>query len=242
MKLYVCIDDTDNLDSIGTGELLENMMQEAAVRKLGKGNFVVRYQLFIHEDIPYTSHNSSMSCEVETDDRAAFTAFCESYLAHNAAEGSDPGLCVMTASDTLDYAPLVAFGKKAQTEIVTKEQAYAAAKAFGPDVHLSEHGGTGGGVIGALAGAALRAGKEEGRIKGKLHPPAGKDDWTTASFAALYGVERFADEEGNEITDELSLLFVQPTKLIYQTGKITAVLVQENGNWLPKPKLKKNKK
>ena len=242
MKLFVCIDDTDNLDSIGTGELLENMLRETALRGLGKGNFIVRYQLLIHEDIPYTSHNSSMSCEVETDDRAAFTAFCEDYLAQNAAEGSDPGLCVLTKSETLDYSPLIAFGKRAQTQVVTKAEAYAAAKAFGSDVHLSEHGGTGGGVIGALAGAALRAGKEEGRIKGKMYPPAGKYDWTTASFAALFGVERFADEDGNEITEQLPLLFVQPTKLIYQCGKVTAVLVRENGNWLLKPKLKKNKK
>ena len=77
MKLFVCIDDTDNLDSIGTGELLENMLRDAALHGLGKGNFIVRYQLLIHEEIPYTSHNSSMSCEVETADRAAFTAFCE---------------------------------------------------------------------------------------------------------------------------------------------------------------------
>lgn len=242
MKLFVCIDDTDNLDSIGTGALLEDMMREAAVRGLGKGGFTVRYQLLIHEDIPYTSHNSSMCCDVETNDRAAFTAFCASYLADHSAEGSDPGLCVLTASDALDYAPLTAFGKRAQNEVVTKENAYAAAQAFGPEVHLSEHGGTGGGVIGALAGAALRAGKEEGRIKGKLQPLMNKTDWTMADFASAYRVERFADEAGNEITDALSLLFVQPTKLIYQAGKITAVLVQENGNWLLKPKLKKNKK
>ena len=34
MNLFVCIDDTDNLDSIGTGALLENMMQEAALQGL----------------------------------------------------------------------------------------------------------------------------------------------------------------------------------------------------------------
>ena len=62
MKLFVCIDDTDNYDSIGTGELLENMMGEAAIKGLAKAGFTVRYQLFIHDDIPYTSHNSSMCC------------------------------------------------------------------------------------------------------------------------------------------------------------------------------------
>ncbi len=60
MRLFVCIDDTDNYDSIGTGELLENMMGEAAASGLAKRGFIVRYQLFIHDDIPYTSHNLSL--------------------------------------------------------------------------------------------------------------------------------------------------------------------------------------
>lgn len=241
MNLFVCIDDTDNLDSIGTGELLENMMREAAVRGLAKSGFVVRYQFLVDDAIPYTSHNSAMCCTAQTDDRAAFTSFCESYLHHNAAAGSDPGLCVLTDDKTLDYAPLITFGKLAQTKVLTKAQAYAAAKAFGKDVHLSEHGGTGDGVIGALAGAGLRAGKEEGRIKGKLHPPMDRIEWTTAEFAAAYGVERFADEAGNDVTEARTLRFELPTKLIYQTGKVTAVLVERDGRWMPKPKLKKNK-
>lgn len=241
MRLFVCIDDTDNLESIGTGALLENMMQEASLRNLAKSGFVVRYQLFLHEDIPYTSHNSSMCCTAQTEDPAAFTSFCEDYLSQNAAEGSDPGLCILPDDETPDYAPLVAFGKRAQSEVVTKEDAYRAAKAFG-GVHLSEHGGTGGGIIGALAGAALRAGKEEGRIKGKLQPLPNKPEWTSSEFAAVYGVERFADENGNELDGEKTLCFELPTKLIYQKGKITAVLVQKDGGWIPKPKIKKNKK
>ena len=241
MNLFVCIDDTDNLESIGTGELLENMMREAAVRGFAQSGFVVRYQFLIDDAIAYTSHNSAMCCTAQTEDRSAFTAFCENYLRHNAAEGSDPGLCVLTDDEALDYTPLIAFGRLAQTQVLTKAQAYAAAKAFGKDVHLSEHGGTGIGVIGALAGAGLRAGKAEGRIKGKLHPPANRIDWTAADFAAAYGVERFADEDGSEITENLTLRFELPTKLIYQSGKVTAVLIEKDGCFLPKPKLKKNK-
>lgn len=241
MNLFVCIDDTDNLDSIGTGELLENMMREAAVRGLGKSGFIVRYQFLIDDAIPYTSHNSAMCCTAQTDDRAAFTAFCEDFLRRTAAEGSDPGLCILTDDPEKDYEPLVAFGRRAQTEVLTKADALAAAKAFGADVHLSEHGGTGDGVIGALAGAGLRAGKEEGRIKGKLHPPLNKPDWSMAEFAAAYGAERFADEDGNEITRDLPLRFEWPTKLVFQHGKVTAVLVQQNGQWMPKPKIRKNR-
>ena len=98
MKMFVCIDDTDNYDSIGTGELLENMMGEAAIKGLAKAEFTVRYQLYIHDDIPYTSHNSSMCCAAETGDREVFTEFCEKYLEENSADGSDPGICILRSS------------------------------------------------------------------------------------------------------------------------------------------------
>ena len=241
MKVFVCIDDTDNYDSIGTGELLENMLGEAATKGLGKPGFTVRYQLFIHEDIPYTSHNSSMCSEVETENRDELTRFCRDYLEKNSAEGSDPGICVLTASDDIDYSSLISFGKRAQSEIVSKQEAYDTAERFGADVELSEHGGEGIGVIGALAGAALRVGKEEGRIKGKLQPLANKTEWTLSEFAAVFGVQRFADDDGNEITEDLTISFVHPTKLIYSKVLITAVIVNENGRLMSKPKIKKNK-
>ena len=241
MKLFVCIDDTDNYDSIGTGELLENMMGEAAIKGLAKSGFTVRYQLYIHEDIPYTSHNSSMCCTAEATDLEAFTEFCENYLEENSAEGSDPGLCVLPDDENLDYSSLIAFGKRAQNVVLTKEDAYDAAESFPGEIHLSEHGGTGGGIIGALAGAALRAGKEEGRIKGKLQPLLNKPGWSLSEFASVYGVARFIDEDGNEITENLSIRFVHPTKLLYSQGQVTAVIVNENGSYMPKPKIKKNK-
>ena len=241
MNLFICIDDTDNYDSIGTGELLENMMGEAAIRGLAKSGFTVRYQLYIHDDIPYTSHNSSMCCAAQTDDLNALTRFCEKYLEENSAEGSDPGLCILEDDSSLDYSALIEFGKRAQKEVLAKSDAYEAAESFSGGLHLSEHGGTGIGVIGALAGAALRAGKEEGRIKGKLQPLPNKPGWTLKEFASVYGVERFADEEGNEITDDLEIRFVHPTKLLYAKGMITAVIVNENGSYMPKPKIKKNK-
>ena len=109
MKYYVCIDDTDNYDSIGTGELLENMCAELKSRNIGTGGYIVRFQLFIHDDIPYTSHNSSMCCEVEADDVEALASFCENYLTENSAKGSDPGLCILKVSDDIDYSGLLAF-------------------------------------------------------------------------------------------------------------------------------------
>lgn len=241
MNLFICIDDTDNLDSIGTGELLENMCAEAERQKLGKGGFIVRYQLLIDEAIAYTSHNSSMCCAFTTDDRDVLTSFCRGYLEQSAADGSDPGLCILTDDDTLDYAPLTAFGKRAQTEVVTKQDAYAAAEAFGADVSLSEHGGTGIGVIGALAGAGLRAGKQEGRIKGKLHPLPGKPTLTAREFADQFGVEELVRTDGESVDPQLLLSFTEPTKAVFRDGKVTCILLCENGIWKPVPKRKKEK-
>ncbi len=242
MKLFICIDDTDNLDSIGTGELLENLCAEAQTRALGKGGFIVRYQLLIDDAIPYTSHNSSMCCNFETNDRDALTAFCKNYLQSHAADGSDPGLCVLTDDDTLDYSLLTSFGKRAQNEVVTKQEAYETAAAFGADVSLSEHGGTGIGVIGALAGAGLRAGKAEGRIKGKMRPLPGCPTMTAAAFAAQFGLEQIVDTNGQPVESARLLTFIEPTKAVYRDGKITGILCCEDGVWKPLPKRKKEKK
>ncbi len=242
MKLFLCIDDTDNLESIGTGELLEQMCAAAEARGLGKGGFTVRYQLLIDEAIPYTSHNSSMCCAFETDDRAALTDFCREYLQTHSADGSDPGLCILTDDDTLDYTVLTAFGRRAQTEVVTKQDAYDAADAFGKAVSLSEHGGTGGGVIGALAGAGLRAGKEEGRVKGKLRPIPGRETLTAGAFARAFGLGAVVDEAGDTVPAERVLTFTEPTKAIFRGGIVTGVVCAEDGIWKPLPKRKKEKK
>lgn len=60
MKFYLCIDDTDNLNSIGTGTIAEQILKKIIEKGFGPCSLVTRHQLFIHPDIPYTSHNSSM--------------------------------------------------------------------------------------------------------------------------------------------------------------------------------------
>ena len=221
MNLFICIDDTDDLDSIGTGELLENMRDAAAAQGLGEGGFIVRYQLLIDDAIPYTSHNSSMCCTFRTDDRNALTAFCRAYLETHCADGSDPGLCILTDDPAVDCAPLAAFGA---------------------DVSLSEHGGTGDGVIGALAGAGLRAGKAEGKIKGKLYPLPDRPVMTAEDFTALYGVGQIVDDAGQPVDPSTALHFTEPTKALFRDGKVTCVVVREDGVLKPQPKRKKEKR
>ena len=235
MKLLICIDDTDNLDSIGTGQLLENLCADLAARGLGRGGFVTRHQLLIHEDIEYTSHNSSMCFEVETENAAAVTAAAKAYLELNAASGSDPGLCILRLRPGEAYDRLTEFGRRAQIEVLKKEDAYEAAEQFPELLSLTEHGGTGDGVIGALAGVGLRLTGSDGRIKGKLRPERGEEVLTAARFCLQYGVDQIVTEDSEPLDDSAQIFFREPTKAVLMDHKVTLVALREGDHWIPRP-------
>lgn len=169
MRAIVCIDDTDTKDSKrGTGALAAQLKGLIEEQGWGQNDRIVRHQLFVHPDIPYTSHNSAMSFGVEVTDEeniARIVAFSGAFLTEQSSEGSDPGLCLACLSRLKEPQRLVEFGRQAKVKVLAKEQAYQLAEEL--DVHLSEHGGTGQGVIGALAGAGLRLSGNDGRERGK---------------------------------------------------------------------------
>lgn len=168
MKILVCIDDTDNLESRGTGDLATELAEEIEKRSWGRSSFVTRHQLLVHPDVPYTSHNSSMCFEADiaAEQLQPLIDYASEYLKRESATGSDPGLCVAVVEQLSDPEVVVAFGRKAKAEVLNKKMAYKLAGQLG--VHLSEHGGTGQGVVGALAGIGLRLGGNDGRLKGWL--------------------------------------------------------------------------
>lgn len=169
MRVLVCIDDTDNLETKrGTGELASEIAGELEKRGWGKAQPVTRHQLLVHPDIPYTSHNSCMCFDAEIKEEYLnnLIGFCEEYLVNESAPGSDPGLCVVVPDRLSQPGWLISFGFMAKREVLTKEDAYSLAEEL--NVHLSEHGGTGQGVIGALAGTGLRLSGNDGRFRGKI--------------------------------------------------------------------------
>lgn len=168
MKIFVAIDDTDNIDSRGTGELAEMIAEVLVAEGWGKITPITRHQLYIHPDIPYTSHNSSMCFEaqIKPDYLDTFTSFAGEFLQRESAPGSDPGLCIVAADFLQNPQELMNFGYRAKEKIITKEEAYQLAEKL--NIHLSEHGGTGQGIIGALAGTGLRMSVNDGRFRGKL--------------------------------------------------------------------------
>jgi hypothetical protein len=171
-RLYVAFDDTDTIDADrGTGKVgrwFEEVLADGC--RLWA---VVRQQLLVHPDVPYTSHNSAAVCVVDVVDPALAVASGVplpelvdglvsrgiAHLGRNWMEGSDPGLCV--AWDGCPALPaLVAFGRRAAVEVVTQADARVAAAG----AHLSGHGGTEDGIIGAAAGVGLTADGWNGRL------------------------------------------------------------------------------
>jgi hypothetical protein len=168
MKVLLAVDDTDNLESIGTGHLAEAIAQEVEKNGWGKRSYITRHQLLVHPDVPYTSHNSSM-CFTADIGGACLDLLIDHaarFLEKASAPGSDPGLCVAVADRLEESEELVAFGRRAKQTVVKKSEAQELARRLG--IHLSEHGGTGGGMIGALAAVGLRLSGNDGRVRGHL--------------------------------------------------------------------------
>lgn len=161
-RYLVGIDDTDNLTSRGTGFRARSLGTMLAAAGLAEPLGITRHQLLVDPRIPYTSHNSSLCLTVDAEPAhcGRIVHLCRDYLLRESAPGSDAGLS-FAESDAMDSA-IAAFGVRAKSEVVAKDEALAlAARA---NILLEGLTGDGGGVIGALAAVGLRASKSDGRF------------------------------------------------------------------------------
>ncbi|WP_035384943.1 DNA-binding protein [Ferrimonas futtsuensis] len=215
MTLYLCIDDTDQIGTKGTGELAEELATRIQQLGLGECSAVTRHQLYVHESIPYTSHNSAMCFSIsQPGPLAAIRELAIDHLNRESAAGSDPGLCLFQGEDGACRRALVDFGCRAKREVLTKEQAYEMAERCG--ALLSEHGGTGDGIIGALAGLGLRLGGSDGRFKGQFEAPGEGERFTVAQLLRETSLDQVLS---------LSHEPLSPTEQVNLEGKLKAVLL-----------------
>ena len=152
------LDDTDTLESRGTGHLAREVaaVLGADYSLLG----VTRHQLLVHPDIPYTAKNSSAAIHLRSnghDGRESVLERVKNVMRAHFNPGSDPGLCVV--SDV--PAAVIDFGRRAQQEVVTQAEARALAHEHG--IPLLGLEGTEDGVIGAIAAVGLAASGNDGR-------------------------------------------------------------------------------
>ena len=235
MKILISIDDTDDIGTKGTGEILEDLCAELTHKFNGKFSRVTRHQLLIHEDIKYTSHNSSMCCEgiIESHHFASIKESAAGYLKDNSASNSDPGLCIVDLENITSESKniLISWGIRAKKEVLTKKAAFTLASETG--VHLSEHGGTGDGIIGALAGAGLRLTGNDGRFKGKFDLKTDNGYLSVKKIVESRLIDKVTDEKFIGLDPEEKVLVGDKLKTVMHDHKsILIVRKNSDGCWV----------
>lgn len=225
---YIGIDDTDNLESRGTGfraRQLAKQLQEVGLARL-RG--VTRHQLFVSPEIPYTSHNSSACLEMDffDADRARVVAHCRDYLLRESAPGSDAGLCVAAAGQV--GPEIQAFGQSAKVRVLQQGDAHDLAARHG--IHLEGLTGTHQGVIGALSATGLHATRNDGRflwMRGVRDLPPGH--YSLGRLRSLTDIEAFMTIDGREVADEVDdILITEWARPVFAEGRAVLFLEEED--------------
>lgn len=225
MLIFIGMDDTDNLESRGTGRLSRAIADELACDFEVLG--VVRHQLLVDPRVPYTSHNS---CAVigligsEDTDLAKLFERVKAQMLADFQPGSDPGLCVTARVPDA----VTAFGRKAQQEFVTQAEARALAAANG--ILLEGLGGTQDGVIGALAGVGLSAEGNDGRYLqvGNIRQLTGLQTIETVLNAGVSAVQTV---DGQPVVE--GLIMADKIRPARRNSQPIALVQWAEDHWLP---------
>lgn len=232
MNMLLCIDDTDNIDSIGTGQVADYIKEEITSTLGIECTMTTRHQLYIHEDIPYTSHNSSMCFEIITEEVAFFETIkriAVDTIKKYMACGSDPGLCIAYDLSESSVSQLINFGVETKSKIKTKKMAYDLANSC--NIFLTELGGTGDGIIGAIAGIGLRLSGNDGELK------AGLKDLRPGHYDVNYllsrsDVQAVVDILSNELVSYGTIQFQSRAKSVLRNHLYTIYVCPENNNYV----------
>jgi hypothetical protein len=226
MRWLIGIDDTDNLESRGTGFRARQLGTRLAEAALGSVRGITRHQLFVHASIPYTSHNSSACLDVDMDEAGADSVrdFCRGFLAKESAEGSDAGLC-MAAFDAVG-SELVSFGRSAKGTIRTQDEARTLAASHG--AHLEGVTGDQMGVIGALAAIGLRRGGHDGRFIWLDGVRELTGTMTAGTLLATTGIDSVESIDGHALPADAEVLVDPWPRPVLLHGK-AVLLTERNG-------------
>ncbi len=223
--LFIGLDDTDTLETRGTGHLAREVAGKLAADYAVEG--VTRHQLLVDPRVPYTAKNSSAAVILRTNghlDLNGLMARVRAMVREGHSPGSDPGLCIARPVP----AAVSSFGRRVQQHVVCQEEARSLAAAHG--LLLMGLGGTGRGVIGALAAVGLAAAGDDGRyvLVGGSRDLAGLrpiSDVLDAGVATVCTLDGLEVTEGLVLTDKL-----RPAR---RRGRPVAVVQWTSGYWQP---------
>jgi hypothetical protein len=121
---------------------------------------ITRHQLFVHDDIAYTSQNSSACLDLETNHYNELIRYSAEFMMLEASEGSDAGLCIIPwekiPKEIMDW------GQRAKGEVLYLIDALALASEW--NFYLQGFTGEKIGQIGAMAAVGLRRRGNDGRF------------------------------------------------------------------------------
>lgn len=229
MRTYLIgIDDTDNLESRGTGFLSRSMGDAITSSGLGVTGAITRHQLLFDPRVPYTSHNSSACLEVKSDQPNELWLFMVDFLVKSCAVGSDCGLCMIEPEKVSQR--IIDWGLAAKVELVDKVMALELAKT--ENIQLIGLTGTHDGVIGAMAGVGLRASGNDGRfISLKGHDVRSLSGIKSIKeLKKLVEVHRVITTEGEDVDDETHIDVDGWMRPVLKDGLVTVLINKTKKN------------
>jgi len=223
--LFIGLDDTDTLESRGTGHLAREIAAALAADYSLLG--VTRHQLLLDPRVPMTAKNSCAAIHLSSNgntDLVALAGRVRALMLENFNPGSDPGLCV--ASGVAEA--IVTFGRRVQRELVSQAEARSLAAAH--NLELLGLGGTEDGVIGALAAVGLAATGEDGRyvLVGRSRELSGLQPVSALLAAGIAAVQA---ADGQPVTE--GLILIDKLRPARRGGRPIAVIEWATDHWLP---------
>jgi len=224
MQYIIGIDDTDNLESRGTGHLARTI--SGALEQDFHIQGIIRHQLLEDERVPKTAKNSSAAILLDGDPDLLedIALFVRKMMLDDFQPGSDPGLCV-AASVSDD---VIAYGQRARREFLYQDEPRALAATHG--IYLEGLGGTQGGVIGALAAVGLAASGNDGRYVqvGSIRALEGLQPVSAVLDAGVTAVKTL---DGNMVTEGLILADkIRPAR---RDGQPILFVERQEDHWQP---------
>jgi len=217
MKILIGIDDTDNLESRGTGFLARELGRLLQENGLGNLMGITRHQLLFDRRIPYTSHNSSACLEIESDKNVTeLVDFCADFLLNHSAEGSDAGLCIASYDEICE--DIIQWGLDAKRVILTQENARALA--LKNNIFLEGYTGTKGGIIGSLAAIGLRKAGNDGRYLWVKNMREMFGVYTASEILSNTGVQEILSVKNEKILPDSKILLSEKWRPVLKNHKI----------------------
>lgn len=241
MDLLIAIDDTDNAEPgcVGTGKLARLLARELVDRGLAGEADVTRHQLLVHPAIPFTSHNSAacIAARAATAPGDAVADVARRFLLDHPNRGANPGLCVLEPEAVPAF--LLAFAKRAQTEVLTLAEADDTAARL--DGTVWWHGETGQGRIGALAAVALRHSGEDGRFIGLAGIRALEGVLTVGEIRARSPIAAVETLDGERLADAVPIDTQDWVRPALRGGRPVLRVRRLGDRWVPEEKWRKHR-